>query len=312
MVSTATPDSQIIPSRTLKPFALADFSDGSTSTLLSGATAQSFRTSCSSPTSTQEVLHLQARRRQGQQSIGNKPHDVSVHVHDYHPPLSSVVKIHAVSASMAWKGEDRHCVSHNVDESSSMQAFAGVFDGHDGPAAAEYCAKGMLPHILLEMDDINNLKHDSLWSKHSHRFSQRSQRRSNSGRFLKDIQFVPNNEQTPLTRAERGKKLSGLRARIQPGYNRAFKKAQSQFAETGTPPTFHDVSWNRQDKLARQMKGRLNDGYCQKLMRFFGRFRKNKFDRNDVRQGGTTACTLSIVRAPYDRLLWLCVLTSFS
>jgi serine/threonine protein phosphatase PrpC len=31
-----------------------------------------------------------------------------------------------------------------------MAAFFGVFDGHDGARAAEYCHKGLLPHILSE------------------------------------------------------------------------------------------------------------------------------------------------------------------
>lgn len=31
-----------------------------------------------------------------------------------------------------------------------MAAFFGVFDGHDGARAAEYCYKGLLPHILSE------------------------------------------------------------------------------------------------------------------------------------------------------------------
>ena len=34
----------------------------------------------------------------------------------------------------------------------SLLAFAGVFDGHNGPKASEYCAKGLLPHILLEAE----------------------------------------------------------------------------------------------------------------------------------------------------------------
>jgi serine/threonine protein phosphatase PrpC len=31
-----------------------------------------------------------------------------------------------------------------------LVAFAGVFDGHDGPLASTYCSNGLLQHILIE------------------------------------------------------------------------------------------------------------------------------------------------------------------
>ena len=43
---------------------------------------------------------------------------------------------------------------------SSVKVIAGVFDGHDGPAMSDYCAEGMIGHVVEELKTkVNTTSH---------------------------------------------------------------------------------------------------------------------------------------------------------
>lgn len=103
----------------------------------------------------------------------------------------------------------------------TLLAFAGVFDGHDGSKASDYCAKGLLPHILLEAENAGKKKLGK------RRFSPLS---SDSGA---DIRLQEAVKELPL---------------LESIYVRAFHHAQERFGEGMEPPKIgktvaKQISW---------------------------------------------------------------------
>jgi hypothetical protein len=105
-----------------------------------------------------------------------------------------------------------------------MMAFAGVFDGHDGPLASEYIAEGLLPHILSETAECIHM-HGSKW--------------------LQKVKAVDGT----IT-------ASALEA----GYVNAFHRAEERFAANESPPTLEEVKGGVQ--ATRLDKGGLCSQIC--------------------------------------------------
>jgi len=233
-------------------------------------------------TGSQEWLRIPARKRV--RDKGEKQTDeVQVSVQDYGVSCSSSIRVEAVSATLAWKGEDRHIVHYSncvgdddAQETAFKQvAFVGVFDGHDGPQAAQYCAEGLLPHVLIEMNKELRGKNES-------------------------------------PKKACGENVSSWKSHFEPIYCRAFQNAHKQFAETGKPPCLDDVLRKRSlppiperpypRRSCSPPEQALSDSKQpedRKRHRFFHwkspKTNRKKFKANSAQTGGTTACTLSIV-----------------
>jgi len=212
--------------------------------------------------------------------------EVSVEVQEDKSTLRGGLRVHVASACMARKGEDRHSVVLDIGsitpryqknkEGPQLQAFAGVYDGHDGPEAAKYCASGLLPHVLLEMN------------KRETADAPEGARRN----------FLPNSKKKVIQSTSMNSRqidnevLSNGLSSLQPHFCRAFENAQDRFNETGLPPTLYEVQDNNQKasfELSPTSKAR-------KLSKFVNRvLRKEEDGTKPIRKGGTTACTMSIV-----------------
>jgi len=257
-------------------------------------------------------------------------YNVPVQVQDYGSSVlaKARLRVHLASASMFWKGEDRHSVvvldtviqqhrrgNENDDDSSSpqLQVYAGVHDGHDGPEAAKYCEMGLLPHILLEMNEHESRKVAQpstslrrLFRRNSQRGSGCSSRRSNI-RVHNGSLDDPTEDSANTVTASRDH-LS----RLEPYFCRAFEKAQDQFTATGTPPTFSDVRKAIFTTEQRPTAIRSKDPEQapttrnrRRLSKMFWRaFQKDRSENKiKPRAGGTTACTISIVSTHVMRQL---------
>jgi hypothetical protein len=161
-----------------------------------------------------------------------------------------------------------------------MLAFSGIFDGHDGPLAAEYCANGLLQHILMETISTE---------------MERAAGMSDSASQIEET--FPSTDRTDtkassLSIWDHQEQLKDL----DKVYVRAFHHAQDQFAATGIPPTFDDVaaSSTKRQQQSKQKKEHYHRGRRLRRKLFGSRFRF----AGDIRPGGSTACTLSIVSMP--------------
>jgi hypothetical protein len=280
-----------------------DRSESSTLSYLSG-------TSVSSPQAfaPREVVRLKARRRNG--SLAEKPIDVDILIERYPAPAHQderttadttktvpSVEVCAVSTSMSWRGEDRHSfrvVNSGTSSGNELLAFGGVFDGHDGPDAAEYCARGLFSHVVEETRDCEVLQGDTcrregLWRSLSRRLSPSRQNLCDNGSNLC-------NGSPPSTDNARTERLAWWRDRLQRGYERAFEHAQEQFAKTGTPPGLVEENERREplEQAPPPVKASRLRSTVQKLTTRLAPAKDVIACRN-VRPGGTTACTLSIV-----------------
>jgi hypothetical protein len=255
-----------------------------------------------------EVVHMLAKRRKEGRAFphsnDNAPQEVHVHVHDYEDFTSASACSYrveaAVAANMSWKGEDRHCVFYN-DEGTSFSSgyeridtgvFCGVFDGHNGAAAAQYCSKGLFPHVLLEMTETLSA-------------DMRTKPDATAGTKC--------SEDKSLKAQSNVKDSAGaLKIILEPCYKRAFEKAQEQFTRNGHPPTFYEVEIKRQDLMVSIKKEKTRSGTesCwAKIISGCFRGGRNKglsklsvsktsrIPLGGIRPGGTTACILSIVRS---------------
>jgi hypothetical protein len=254
-----------------------------------------------------EVVRLKTRRRNA--SLAEKPIDVDILIQ--HFPMSNhqdertsadatktvpSVEVRAVSASMSWKGEDRHCFVHSGTSSSGNEllAFGGVFDGHDGPDAAEHCARGLFSHVLEETRDCEALQQETcrregLWRTLSRRLSP-------SHRNLCDESINLCSGSPISTDKARTERLAWWRDRLQRVYERAFELAQEQFAKTGTPPGVVEENERREylEQAPPPVKASRLRSTVQKLTTRLVTAKDGTAGRN-VRPGGTTARTLSIV-----------------
>jgi hypothetical protein len=82
-------------------------------------------------------------------------------VTDFNPQDCGGFHVETAVASFVLKGEDRYSFvtstsepllekAQPADAAAKLVVFAGIFDGHDGSLASEYCSMGLLPHILAE------------------------------------------------------------------------------------------------------------------------------------------------------------------
>lgn len=290
------------------------------------------------------ILHLPAKQRHdmllGLGSVltsrsncnrSNICHDVPVKVQDFSSQsIDKFWRVHVASATMAWKGEDRHNVvflddrSSNNKNSTGLKVFLGVYDGHDGPEAAKYCAAGLLPHLLSEMTKgaDNETRTTPRSSERRRRLFRKSNKHKNTNvtsssssnvhREARDDDRYTNNDNNTKSTSRRFSTL-------QPHFCRAFEQAQHQFAETGMPPDsstnhnhnhHHHVLGLRQQAPPEQVPS-SSPSASRKLSSLMRRaFHKENDHNNDnvskgdrIRSGGTTACTLSIVSHPSALLL---------
>lgn len=122
----------------------------------------------------------------------------------------------AACASFSCKGEDRHSVCYDcpllvhcqeevfADSPHILVGYAGVFDGHDGKSASEYCADGLLNHIVAETVELDHRYTDS---------------------------------RKPIMAVDGTESFSPLDV----GTINAFHRAQARFAAGMSPPKFDDV-----------------------------------------------------------------------
>ena len=96
-----------------------------------------------------------------------------------------------------------------------MAAFVGVYDGHDGDLASEYCSTGLVPHILFEL-------------------SSQSQQQARWG-FGPDRANAPLDFETPEVSKSSSSKLKQE-------YVAAFQKAHDRFCNNLEAPTFEEIS----------------------------------------------------------------------
>lgn len=213
--------------------------------------------------------------------------EVTVEAQEDKSILKGGLRVHVASASMAWKGEDRHSVVLDIGgitpryqrnkEGPQLQAFAGVFDGHDGPDAAKYCASGLLPHILLEM---NKSKTDTAQEVARKNF------RTNKKATNKRSSSLDNNKDAD------NEDLSSCLSNLQPHFCSAFEGAQDRFNKTGCSPTLYEVQDNNQKATLESppsSKPRTLSKFVKRVLQ------KEEKVKKPIRKGGTTACTVSIV-----------------
>jgi hypothetical protein len=139
-----------------------------------------------------------------------------------------------------------------------MLAFAGVFDGHDGDAASQYCVDGLLQHMLQST---------FLHYLHLLSSSQRSLASSDGGGdsllLAEATTLLPHEDPVLLPLAQ--------------AMQHAYEQAESEFASDERPPTFAQVG----TRMTRRRSSRLL---------------KRVLYTTPPKAGGTTACTLSVVR----------------
>jgi hypothetical protein len=94
-------------------------------------------------------------------------------VTDFNPQDCGGFHVETAVASFVLKGEDRYSFVTStsepwlekmqpVDAAAKLVVFAGIFDGHDGSLASEYCSMGLLPHILAETQNCASKLNPSL------------------------------------------------------------------------------------------------------------------------------------------------------
>ena len=126
-----------------------------------------------------------------------------------------------------WLSPSVNCQRSRAALTPQMVAFAGVFDGHDGATAAEYCSQGLLQHVLIETNAS---------------IAQRE--RASIGRCSEHSDALHTNSISLL----------------EEGYVLAFHKAQEGFASNTAPPTFDDVK-----RSTRTRRRRRNSGFVRRL-----------------------------------------------
>lgn len=136
-----------------------------------------------------------------------------------------------------------------------LAAIFGVFDGHDGDSASSYCAKGLAPHIMAELDVRCS--------------STPTQRKSWS--FSNDKAMAALDFETTRP-AQNGD--------IELSYIAAFQNAQQRFCNYMDPPRFEEV--------CNHLPLKTNHWKSYNPINWLG-------SSTPSRRGGTTACTLSLV-----------------
>ena len=167
-----------------------------------------------------------------------------------------------------------------LDCEPQLSAFMGVYDGHDGDFASEYCRQGLLPHIIAEL-------------------------RSTTQQSSKGWGFAVDRANAPLKLEEGvGKEDSTSKLDMEVPYTAAFQKAEERFGNELEPPTFDEVSKTQVTPLKVAPPGSYNP------MQWIS----SATAAAEPRRGGTTACTMSLVSvAPiyYASLYPPCALLTF-
>lgn len=135
----------------------------------------------------------------------------------------------------------------------------GVYDGHDGDFAAEYCRKGLLPHILAEQ-------------------SSRTQQPAPKWSFAVDRANAP----LQLDEGASKDKNGSSKLNMEIPFVAAFQKAETRFGNQLDPPTFEEVSKIQTTPLKLAPPGSYNPMQWMTTPA-------------DPQRGGTTACTMSVV-----------------
>lgn len=149
-----------------------------------------------------------------------------------------------------------------LDCEPQLSAFMGVYDGHDGDFASEYCRQGLLPHIIAEQRSTN-------------------QQSSKGWGFAVDRANAPLN----LDKGA-GKDDPTLKLDMEIPFTAAFQKAEERFGNELEPPTFDEVSKTQATPLKLAPPGSYNP------MQWIA----TAATGTEPRRGGTTACTMSLVR----------------
>lgn len=145
-----------------------------------------------------------------------------------------------------------------------MAAFCGVFDGHDGDFASEYCCQGIVPHIVAEL------------------ISRSSNLQSSTAAAQKKWGFGGDSANAPLNLSgedpDNKKKIPQTDMTIP--YTAAFQKAHNRFCNHMVPPSFEEVAKASPLKVAPPAS--------------FNPMQWMATAQAPAR-GGTTACTMSVV-----------------
>lgn len=136
----------------------------------------------------------------------------------------------------------------------------GVYDGHDGDFASEYCRQGLLPHIVAELRSIQQSP--------------------------KGWGFAVDRANAPLKLNEgNGKDDPASKLDMEAPYTAAFQKAEERFGNELEPPTFDEVSRTQVTPLKVAPPGSYNPV----------QWIATATTTTEPRRGGTTACTMSLV-----------------
>jgi serine/threonine protein phosphatase PrpC len=165
-------------------------------------------------------------------------------------------------------------------------AFAGVFDGHDGSAASQYCSDGLLQHILQAI----YLQHHH--SSQRHVMSRRGLLSHSDSHEDTDTKTDTTDKDTqsalshnlPTTLLPDNPSVLLISRAIQSG----FEQAQDEFGMDSFPPTFQQVG----TRMTKRRSNRL--------------LRRVLNAAPGPKAGGTTACTLCLVRTGRLLLIWTC------
>lgn len=172
----------------------------------------------------------------------------------------------------------------------------GVFDGHNGPDAAEYCSKGLLHHILAEtmccssktcppagvearssMNQPSNQEDDKCNESKLKVLSDAGQSIDSDETKIVPQKRIPNGSITPEGKDPFDKCI------LKNGHILGYERAQARFARRADPPTFGDVNLGL--KKVRGKKSLIDRWFCSTPR---------------SKSGGTTACTLSLVSIMMD------------
>lgn len=204
-----------------------------------------------------EMTRQNRRRRKVRTILSRGQETFSHRLHS----LLTLVPTAALAASSKLRSRP---LASTIDPFPRLLAFCGVFDGHDGARAADYCAKGLLAHIFLEATELSKKRSPP--------------NASAAGRLRR--RFSPSNAKSELaTDFALKEAVQELSDPLEAAYVRAFHHAQERFGAGLEPP----VPACKLSKLGKQLSWRS-------LLR-----PKSQQVVDNLVPGGTTACTLSLV-----------------
>ncbi|KAL7565316.1 hypothetical protein ACA910_014601 [Epithemia clementina (nom. ined.)] len=194
---------------------------------------------------------------------------------------------------------------NGVESSPRLLAFAGVFDGHGGAQAADYCAKGLLGHILSETNGLNtattnkkshgqnrhgSVKNDNAYTRQRHKILRALISLRRPWRNSLTTGLLPQSEKYRAAPSFEIQKRSHELRSLEAPYVKAFHCAQKSFqAQKDSPIPLSLLKTRPTSSSSRRSNYSLH-----KFFRFLCPFCNNSHKNSFSIQGGTTACTLSI------------------